>query len=155
VIIATLIIQGLSLPLIIRALGVHKFGLREKYNAHVAELAARKKMVAAVLHWLFEYKKEVKNNPKLYDEVKQHINEYKLIRSHLNDRITLHELKSPHDEKAEAVEEVFLTSQIIEIERTELLRLWRTDKINLAVRNKLLDKLDHRAKGFPMAFSLQ
>ncbi|MDR3476873.1 MAG: sodium:proton antiporter [Gammaproteobacteria bacterium] len=154
VIIATLIIQGLSLPLIIRILGVHKFGLIEKYNAHVAELDARKKMVSAVLHWLFEYKKEVKNNPKLYGEVKQHISEYKLIRTHLNERITLHELKSPHDEKAEALEEVFLTSQIIEIERAELLRLWRSDKINLSVRNKLLEKLDHRAKGFPMSFSL-
>lgn len=34
----------------------------------------------------------------------------------------------------------------MEVEKTELLRLWHTRQINLTVRNKLLERLDHRAK---------
>jgi hypothetical protein len=46
-------------------------------------------------------------------------------------------------------DESILLMRIIEIEKKELLTLWHEGKINLAVRNKLLSRLDHRFEHIP------
>jgi monovalent cation/hydrogen antiporter len=151
VIMATLLIQGLTLPWLLKVLGVHKFGQSEKYNEHLAELGARLAMVRTALRWLIEFKKQVKDNPKLLDEVKLYLREYRMLRSQLKERIAGHD-STPvlmHDEKEDWKDEIFILSQLIELQRMELLELWRQDKINLTVRNKLLEQLDHSAKHLP------
>lgn len=149
VIVTTFIFQGMTLPFLINLLGIKKYALAEKHEEHVSELNARVKMVTAVLRWLHQYQREVNDNPKLANEVSEHIKQYKIIKTHLKDRVAMHSPELPHDEKAEVMEEYFLTAQIIEIEKAKVLELWRTNKINLTIRNRLLDKLDHRAKTFP------
>jgi hypothetical protein len=54
-----------------------------------------------------------------------------------------------YDEQAEIIEETFLARQILKVERTELLQLWRADAVNINVKNKLLERLDHRSKHLP------
>jgi Na+/H+ antiporter len=146
---ATLLLQGLTLPWLLKAIGISKYGQCEKYTEHLAELSARKKMSKAVLRWLVAYKEKIKEDQKLLDGVKLYIREYRMLRTQLRTRIDGHNNELPHDEKSEVMDEIFLLSQIIEIERTELLRLWRKEEINLTVRNKLLERLDHRAKHLP------
>lgn len=147
VIVVTLLLQGLALPWLVKILGIEKFAKREQYSEHIAELKARKKMIKAVLEWLSEYKNQVKDNQQLLEEVKFCIQWYKILKLKLATRIKSHDLNLPHDEKTEIEEETFLSLRLrlIEVEKTELFRLWRTERINLAVRNKLLDRLDHLA----------
>lgn len=149
VIIATLVLQGLTLPWLLKFIGVHKFGQYEKYNEHIAELTSRMQMAKAVLRWLAEYKEQVKDSEKHLNQVKLHIREYRMLKNRLKERISSHDGNVIHDPIAEAQEEIFLLSQIIEIERATLLEIWHQDKINLATRNKLLDQLDHFSKHLP------
>lgn len=148
-IVVTFILQGMTLPLLINWLGIKKHGLAEKHQEHMSELNARVKMVAEVLRWLRQYQREVDGNPRLATEVNEHIKQYKIIKAHLKDRIAMHAPEQPHDENAETLEEYFLTAQIIEIEKAKVVELYRANKINLTIRNRLLEKLDHRAKAFP------
>jgi Na+/H+ antiporter len=149
VIIATFLLQGLTLPWLIKKLGAQKYGQREKYNDHINELTARVRIIKAVIRWLRNYRARVKNDKKVLDQVKIYLREYKMLRSNLEDRIGKHGPGEEHDEESELYNEVFLLAQIIEIERAELLQIWRAEKINLNVRNKLLDQLDHRSKHLP------
>lgn len=147
VIAATFLAQGLTLPWLLKKLGVNKFGQREQFKEHIAELSARYKITTAALHWLKEYKEEVKDDPKLLEEAKLYIREYRMLKQQLKERIASHDKKTmAHDEAEEAKEEAFLVTQVIEIEKAELLRLWHEDKITLVLRNRLLDRLDHRWK---------
>ena len=145
VIIATLMIQGLTLPWLIKVLGVNEVGEREKYNEHIAELLTRLKMARSALRWLLDYRKEISDNVELKDEVTVHIRQYRMQIKQLKNNIANHDTHdADHDEEAEINSEACLVSQIIDIERTELLKLWRMEKINLLTRNKLMSRLDHR-----------
>lgn len=150
VIVATLVLQGLALPMVLKLLGVHTRGQEEKYLEHVSELKARKSMASAVLRFLSEYKKQVITNQKLCDEIKFHAIKYKALKENLVASIKEHdqpaEDASFHDEMIEFQEAVYLSSKTVEIERETLLRLWRKDKINHTTKNKLLRELDYRAK---------
>lgn len=146
VIAATLLLQGLTLPWIIKLTGARKFGQKETYDEHVSELNARIKMIKAVLQWLKEYKEEIQDNSKLLDETKLRIREYRMLKNQLQNTLKNHDGNIEHDGKQEREQEIFLLTQIIEVERTKLLELWHNDKINLRVRNKLLEQLDHRTK---------
>lgn len=145
VITATLLMQGLTLPWILQALGIHTHGQREKHRERIAELSARIKMAKAVLYWLNEYKELVKDNPRFYDEIKFHIREYRMLKNQLEAKV-----KTPHpaaqQDTAELKNELLLSNQIIAIERKELSRLWQENAINHTVRNKLLHMLDLRSK---------
>lgn len=149
VIAATFLLQGLTLPWLIKVLGIQKYGQREKYDEHIHELAARFKITSAVLRWLKNYRKHLSNENVLLDQVKLYIREYKMLRNNLEKRIKEHHPEMVHDEKEEIKNEVFLLTELIEIEKKELLQLWRDEKVNLAVRNKLLNQLDHRSKHLP------
>lgn len=146
---ATFLIQGLTLPWLLMKIGLNKYGQSEKYSEHLSELSARMAMTKAVLRWLHQYKDQIKDNQKLLDEVKLHIREYRLFKMQLKEKIQHHDKNLVHDEeteKTEILEEIFIFSQIIEVERAELLQLWKNEKINLTVRDKLLTRLDHRSK---------
>ena len=151
VITATLLLQGLTLPWLLKIVGMKKYGQSEQYNEHLAELATRSAMVKSAIHRLNEIKEEVKDNPKLLKAVKLYLKEYRMIRAQLKEKRASHDSKLilTHDEKTEWQDELFILSQLIEIQREELLQLWHNDKINLAVRNKLLEQLDHLAKHLP------
>lgn len=144
VILATLILQGLSLPFIVKKLGVDKIGQSEKYAEHMTELQARLRMIQVAIDWLESYIKQAENDKKLKHEVARHIYEYQMLKKQLESRIFNHDGKSDHDEQAELKEDLSLLLQIIEAERAELSKLWREEKINLRTRNKLLSVLDHQ-----------
>jgi hypothetical protein len=123
---------------------MRKYGQREKYNEHMAELNARMQMTKAVLRWLKEYKTEVKDDPKYLAETKVHLQEYKMLKKQLEERIKSHDGDFDHDESLEAADEICFLEHIIDIERQELIKLWRKEKVNITVATKLLNKLDHR-----------
>ena len=152
VIAATLLLQGLTLPWLLKITGISQHGVREQYNQHLSELNARVDMIEAVLHWLMQHKKEIRDNQKLLDEVELRIKEYQMLKLRLEERIIDHNNHNmEHDEKQEIYDEIVLLTQINDIERSELLRLWRQEKININIRNKLLDQLDHGSKRLPVS----
>ena len=142
------VLQGLSFPWIIKKMGVDRIGQSEKYQEHLSELDARLKMIYAALGWLRHYKKEIRHDKKIYNEVNYHILEYRILEKKFRSRISGHVDKDRHDEKNEMKNSIFLLQQIIKVEEGELLRLWREDKINLRTRNKLLSVLDHQIQRF-------
>lgn len=143
VIIVTFILQGFSLPYIMRKSSLDKIGLKEKYDEHLSELHARIQMSRAAFTWLREYKKTVGEDKKLLEEVNFHLIEYRILLKKYQGIILQHDKKILHDEKIERKNFTYLLIQIIKIEREELLKLWRDEKINLQTRNKLLSFLDH------------
>ncbi len=147
-IIVTLVVQGLSLPFILRKLGIDQIGQSERYMEHLSELEARAQMIHVALSWLKQYRKEIKDNKKLLDEVDFHIHEYQTLENKYRERILDHHGTKYHDEKIETKDSVFILLQLVKIEKNELLRLWRDEKINLRTRNKLLSLLDHQIQHF-------
>lgn len=147
-IVATLFIQGLTLPWVMKRLGVHRHKLKEKYSEHISELSARVALMKAVLHWLKKYIKMIKNNPDLSIQVHLHIKQYQLLKKQLIEQIKNHSEYVDHDERLELQNEILLASQILEVERAELDRLWHKEEISYAVKSKLLQQLDFRARHF-------
>jgi monovalent cation/hydrogen antiporter len=145
VIMATLLLQGLALPWLVKVIGVEKITRCEEYGEHLAELKARKRLAKVGLHRLVAILKEEENS-KMKEEIRFWIQHYRMVKSRLKERIDNHGKGLPHDEEAEISEDVALGLELIEVESKELMELWRKEKINLSVRNKLLDQLDHRAK---------
>ncbi len=145
VIVATLVVQGLSLPWLLKVLNIQTFVKKEACNEHLAELSAREKMSNAVMQWLIQYKEVIKENPSLVDEVQLLIENYTMLNKQLAEHIENHNIDTKINESIILQDRIYLLSQIIEIEKEELLRLWRIEEINYVVRNKLLMQLDHRA----------
>jgi monovalent cation/hydrogen antiporter len=147
-ILATLVLQGLSLPFILRKMGFEKVSQAERYKEHMSELTARVQMIRAALSWLNEYKDKNKDKKGLCDEVDYQVMEYKMLEKKYTNRISNHEKQAYHDEKLEIKESMSLLLQVIKVEKTELLRLWREQEISLGTRNKLLSLLDHQIQRF-------
>jgi Na+/H+ antiporter len=148
VIVATFILQGLTLPYLLKKLNTHKFRLHEIYKNHIVELKTRLKLIKVVLRWLVKYKKNIKD-PKILEHIDIHLKTYRRMRIKLRERIAAHDENKHDDIKAEFQTERYLAAKIIRLEREELLRLWREEKINLLIRDKLLERLDHRTKHLP------
>lgn len=146
IIIVTLIIQGLSLPFILKKMGIDKVGESERYTEHLTELQARVQMIEAALNWLESYKEKVKDDKKLLLEVSVHLYEYRMLKVTFESRILEHDKTLFHDENIETREKLSLLLQITEAEKEELTKLWQEDKINLRTRNKLLATLDHQVQ---------
>jgi CPA1 family monovalent cation:H+ antiporter len=146
VITATFLIQGLTLPWIIKVIGIKKFGEQEQYEEHLAELYAKKEIASAILLWLKEFQAQNSDDSKFNQEIKLYIREYKMQKNQLIRKIRDHGEIIKHDESAENESDLFLAMHIIQIERVKLMQLWRSEKIPFTVRNKLLDKLDRRFK---------
>lgn len=144
VIFATLILQGLSLPLVIKILGINKIGESERYKEHMTELQTRIQMINAALHWLQKYKDNIKKDKKLLTEISMYIAEYQMLKKRFESRILDHNDPLIHDEQLELKQQFSLLYQIIEVEKATLEKLWRENKINLQTRNKLAISLDHQ-----------
>lgn len=149
VIAATFIIQGLTLPWLIKITGGQKISEQEQYKEHLSELQARKEIITEILHWLRKYKTQIEHDSKMYHQIKIYIQEYILQKNNLLAMIKGHQAVTDHDEITENETELFLLLQIIQIEREKLMELWRDEKISFLIRNKMLDKLDHRVKNLP------
>ncbi len=146
VIIVTLILQGLALPWVVKITGLHRQRQKETHEEYLAELYARIEMYKDASRWLHNYKKIVQEDEKLYEEVKFHLRQYKNLRQQCKDMLKQQTDQAFASEEAELHESLFLSSQVIEVEREALKRLWRNSKIDLVVRNKLLQQLDLRSK---------
>jgi len=141
---ATLLLQGLSLPWLLTRIGAHKFGQREKYKDHLKELSVRLKMTVAVLDWLDKYNKKIGDDKQLIEKLKVHIMEYEMHKAHLEQRIEMHHTHQKHNAREEALQETFLLRQIIAVEKKYLLQLYHEEKISLEIRNRLLERMDHK-----------
>jgi Na+/H+ antiporter len=148
VIAATLLIQGLTLPWLLKVLGVTAYGEREKYKSHLAELTARLEICKVVIRWLLNYELAVKHDAKLHEEAKLRIKEYKNLKQHLQRRIKHHDKKEhpDHDHELELEESLFLSTKLVEIERSIIAQLWEKNRIDHAVKTTLILQLDHRQK---------
>jgi CPA1 family monovalent cation:H+ antiporter len=148
VIIATLLLQGMTLPWLMSVLKVKDLALQEKYDEHLHELKVRLKLINSVLHWLIQTKKQNKEDPRLCDELSLYTQQYRMLKRQFKERIQQHDGVTVHDTILELKNSVYLSSQIIEVERTELLRMWREDKVSYTVKNKLLQQLDHLSRRY-------
>lgn len=146
VIIATLLIQGLTLPWIIKLIGVPNYGKIEQAEEKRAELATRAAMIASALKWLSEYEMKAKDDCALLDEIKLRIQEYSMIEQHLRERIEKPHEHFDDDTTSFCDERMLLLAQVVEIERQELTRFWNENKITQQVKYKLEQELDLRAK---------
>ena len=146
VIIATLLVQGLALPWLLDVLGINSFGAKELHTEYLEELSARLIMTNEVIRWLNEYQ-DKKPSAALDEEIKFRIADYKNLKKRLTDRIKKNSTYIniiPDD----ITESIALSRQILDIERNTLLNLWKADKINHSIRNKLQEELDHRSNQF-------
>jgi len=152
-ILATFLLQGLTLPWIMKVLNVKQIGEKEAYREHVNELLARKAMIKAALRWLKQYRREYNEDKLLCSQLKLAITEYRDHLADLKNRIDHHPEELEYESEANSNEEnrldIFLKTQLIEVERATLFQLWRRAKVSLTLRNKLLEKLDHRIKHLP------
>jgi Na+/H+ antiporter len=146
VIIATLLIQGLTLPYLLRVLGMTAYGDREKIQDSEAELRVRVAMTNGVLNWLAEYKHEVVNNPKLMEEITLTTEQYKTQRDQLAIRLKNDNVGADDGEVSGLNDAIFLASHILDIERSIMLNHWEDNEIDQVVKNKLEEQLDLRAK---------
>jgi monovalent cation/hydrogen antiporter len=148
VIAVTLLFQGLTLPWLLKVLGVTAHGEREKYKSHLAELTARLEITKVVIRWLLNYELAVKHDETLHEEAKLRIKEYKNLKTHLQMRIKHHDKTEhpDHDHELELEESLFLSTQLIEIERSIVSQLWEKNRIDHAIKTKLILQLDHREK---------
>jgi Na+/H+ antiporter len=147
VIATTLILQGLTLPWLIKFLGVHEQGSKEEREEYLAELSARTSMVESVLTWLAEYRKTAKNNPDLLQNIDAHIQKYTDIKEQLDIRNLEKSDEAIQAAATEAQANKRFSTEILEVERKSLLLLWHEEKIPHTVKHKLEEKLDHRLKG--------
>jgi len=146
VICGTLLLQGLTLPWLLKLLGVARYHEAEKVKDELEELKARKKMTQAAIAWLTEYENVVKDDPKLTAMVLLHIEQYRMRKLQLSERSKSLKAGQEQDEVVELSNTVKLSAKILEVERKELSRLWHNEEISHATRNKLMQQLDHRSK---------
>jgi len=146
VIIATLLIQGLTLGWMLKILGITKYGKREERHQHVGEVLAQLEIAQAVLRWLAQFKELSKDNKQLYEEIKFRIQLYTGVKNQLEEVVKNHKTLEIQYEKNGLHSSILLSSKILDVERAELMRLWHEKKINHEIKNKLLRKLDFRAR---------
>ncbi len=145
VIVATLLIQGLTLPWLLQVLGITRYGKREQLDQQMGEVLAQLELNKAVLHWLNEFKELSKDNKKLGEEIKFRIHLYREYKTQLEEDLKSRQTSHIEPRKI-APNNTILLLKILEVERTELMRLWHEKKINHEVKTKLLRKLDLRAR---------
>lgn len=148
VILTTLLLQGLSLPWMLRVMGLDQIGLNEKNQDHFDELSITACMVNAVLKWLDDYEKTVQGIPEILEEVRIQKLEYSAQLKRLDDQIE--KLDSSQTGKTKDMNRdcANLLMKVIDVERHALSELWQEGKMSLTIRNKLIQQLDFRAKQY-------
>jgi monovalent cation/hydrogen antiporter len=145
IILFTLLIQGMSLPWLIKVLGVQKYKKHEMYIEKLEELFARRDLSQAAIQWLTEYLAK-ETNKELIAETKLQLKNYTSLHQHLLKKIRESSPYEEVDEENLYIEETSLLNKLIEVEKNLLIDLWEKEKISLAVRNKLMEQLDLRTK---------
>jgi CPA1 family monovalent cation:H+ antiporter len=143
VIIFTLVIQGLTLPWILKILNLHKRSQYERYTDNRTELLARLKMTQTALEWL---KKELALEDITKEEITTLIQDYSLREKKITERLKYCDLPEPKSKKYQQKKITPLGVTLLRVEKEELHQLFKNEKITHAIRNKLLDELDHRSK---------
>ena len=105
-------------------------------------------MVNAVLKWLDEYEKSVQGMPVILEEVRIQKLEYSAHLKRLDDQIEKLDLSQTDKTKDMNRECAILLMKVIDVERHALSELWHEGKMSLAIRNKLIQQLDFRAKRY-------
>ncbi|VVC77058.1 Sodium, potassium, lithium and rubidium/H(+) antiporter [Aquicella siphonis] len=148
VITATLLLQGISLPWLLEIIGASHIRSREKGDEHLCEFIARSEMTNAVLRWLTDYKAQLKEDRNTLHEVNLQLLEYRALKKRLEE-IIHHDDADYHLRKTSKYNAaMFVFAQIIEVERTALIQLWRDGKVTFKIKNKLLEQLDLRSKRY-------
>jgi CPA1 family monovalent cation:H+ antiporter len=131
VILVTLVLQGLTLPILIRALG-----LAGASGPNCEETEARRIMAQAALEQLEKASKEIEGDPaRLYEGLKEH---YRLRLSAL-----------PHEGEGDAGSDpeaysrfLALSLELVQVERETAVKLRNNGRINDEVLRQLLQELD-------------
>lgn len=148
VIVATLILQGLALPWVVKTFGILQCGQQEKHSEHLRELEVRLEIVNEVLHWLFDCRQKRKDDASVLAEINFHIKEFQTTKIKLRKALKNHPDVGEYDVHMELKDIVALELQIIEIERSVLAQLWRENKISHELRMKLMRELDFQTKHY-------
>lgn len=146
VITATLLVQGLTLPWILKKIGLDKISLSEDTKDRLDELQAKCAMTKAVLAWLREYKDKNQGDIHILEEVEIQIKEYEALEIRIDG--ILSEMDSSDSDPFHQRSITMVLSEVIEIERNTITRLWREGKITMRTRGKLLQQLDLHAKRY-------
>jgi monovalent cation/hydrogen antiporter len=133
VIFVTLVMQGLTLPMIIR-----KLGLSEATARNLEEQEARRTILKTVLNYIQELQSKSKD---------EHVEIYTDFAKHYRDRLTL--LDSAGDKQKQHQQELVLvryrrvlSQELRALERTTALNLRNEDKINDEVLRTIERELD-------------
>ncbi len=146
VITATLLIQGLTFPYIMRFLGLGKMGSMERDQAKLSEMNARIEMTEDVLHMLEKQMEENKDNQNLADEILLAQNQYEALKRHLLEAVKHYDYQNHHPARAELECMLVTHAEIIETERTTIMRLWHEGKINMKVKTQLITEIDMHSR---------
>jgi monovalent cation/hydrogen antiporter len=135
VIFVTLVLQGLTLPPLVRLLG-----LAETRGPNKEEEAARREMLRAALAYLEESRqKNEADFSAVYDD----------LASHYQERLTaLSEIESPENGPAHHTRYVHLSHQLLRVERQTAVRLRNQGRINDEILRELERELDLREAGY-------
>lgn len=135
VIFVTLVLQGLTLPLLVRVLG-----LSETPGPNIEEEAARRAMVQAGLAYLEESRqKDETGFATVYDD----------LTGHYQERLTaLSEIENPESGVVQHKRFAHLSHQLLRVERQTAVRLRNQGRINDEILRELERELDLREAGY-------
>lgn len=128
VIAVTLVVQGLSLPVLIRKLKVGS-----TWNEHEEKLRVRAAISAAALRALDQHVLHLASTGAWVES----------LRAEISSRIAL-AVPQGHDEGAQEASTLQLRHAVIRAERKELLRLWRNNQVSDDVMHRIEETLDHQ-----------
>lgn len=144
VIFATLVIQGLSLPWLIKKIGLKCHAHEESHREKSIELTARLSMAEAALAWLKQSQTEIQDDAMLLEELVLHQKIYEKLKENLIYKLAHHQAH-PHEKEVVVARDLLTVSnRTVEVERQILIQLWQDGKLSLQIRNKLLLELDLR-----------
>ncbi|MFZ2315425.1 MAG: Na+/H+ antiporter [Gammaproteobacteria bacterium] len=146
VITATLLVQGLTLPWILKKIGLDKISRREDTKDRLDELQAKCAMTKAVLAWLHAYKNSNQEDIHIFEEIEVQIKEYEALEIRIEG--ILSEMGRSDADPFHLRSITLVLSEVVEIERDTISRLWHEGKITMRTRGKLLQQLDLHAKRY-------
>ena len=134
VILVTLVVQGLFLPVVIRALGLANAGLRELQIEKREELAARRKAVEAALLHLDQ----------ICAEKKYPADTFQSLRSAYRERLKHIDYGSDPRNQGLIASHLDVVAQVLAIEREQMIQLYRSGNLKDEPRRRMERDLDLR-----------
>lgn len=146
VIMATLLLQGITLPWVINRLGLASIGKQEKLLERMDQLSARLEMTKAVLGWLAEASKREVDNESRQDEIRLQMLAYSASKIRLQEAIESQQAGHPVHHTFRQQSNVEIGTDIVQIEHQVLTQLWHEGRISLKTKNTLMQQLDLHAR---------